>query len=204
MIWIWLTAAAAYAAFYFWYNGLRRPLAPREVDDYMARLRASAVEISPQRLETMRAFLASDDGGEFYMVNLVRLHAGAVRGPGEETARPAANVLDDYTRRFLPALLRRGGHPVLLVSRAGGYVEHWGVEDDPEWSFAGVVRYRSRRDMMELVIDPRFSAAHLFKTAAIERTFAFPARLRLFTFGPRLFVAVVIALLAALLQIVVS
>ena len=204
MISIWIAAAAAYAAFYFWYNGRRRPLAPHEVEDYIARLRASAVEASAERLETLRAFLASDDGGEFYMVNLIRLHPGTVRGPGEENARPAARVLDDYTRRFLPALLRRAGHPVMLVSRAGGYVEHWGVEDDPQWSFAGVVRYRSRRDMIELVIDPRFAGAHLFKTAAIERTFAFPARLRLLTFGPRLFVAVVLALLAALLQIVVS
>jgi len=89
MISIWIAAAAAYAAFYFWYNGRRRPLAPHEVEDYIARLRASAVEASAERLETLRAFLASDDGGEFYMVNLIRLHPGTVRGPGEESARPA-------------------------------------------------------------------------------------------------------------------
>lgn len=200
-IWIWIGAIVLYAGFYLWYDGLRRPLLPEEVEAYMTRLEESPIEASPAQRAAVRAFLEADDGGEFLMVNLVRVHQQPVRAPGDDTPRPAREVLEGYTGHFMPALLWRAGHPALLALGAGGYLEQWNVDADPGWSFAGVIRYRSRRDMIELVLDPRFADAHLFKQAAIERTFAFPARPGLIAFSPRIVVALVLALLAALVQL---
>jgi hypothetical protein len=72
------------------------------------------------------------------------------------------------------------------------------VEPDPGWTFSGVIRYRSRRDLMELATDPRFSEIHAFKLAAIANTFAFPVAPSRVHAGPKLLVPLVLALGAAL------
>lgn len=200
-MWIWGGALVLYGAFYAWYNGVRGPLTPAEVEGYMRRIEQSNLSIEPERRDLVRTFLESDDGGEFVMVNLVRVHQGDVVGPGDTAPRPAREVMDGYTRHFMPALFARAGHPLYFGTAAGGSLERWGMDDGPPWSFNGLIRYRSRRDVIELVLDPRFADAHLFKSAAIERTFAFPTKPRLVTFGPRLVVGLFLALLAALVHL---
>ncbi len=194
--WIWVAALAIYGVFSLWYNGVRGPLTPDEIESYLGRFDASP-EATPERRAAVRDFLEADDGGQFFMVNLTRMHEGEVSVPGGESG-PAARVLERYTRHFMPALFRRAGHPVLLGPAAGRYVEHWGVEPDPGWSFVGVVRYRSRRDMMELATDPAFEPAHAYKIAAMANTLAFPVAPPVLLFGPRVWVPLVLALLAAL------
>jgi hypothetical protein len=71
------------------------------------------------------------------------------------------------------------------------------VEPDPGWSFGAAIRYRSRRDMIELVNDPRFADAHAFKRAAIENTLAFPTAPAGVVVGPKVWVAMALALAAA-------
>ena len=81
----------------------------------------------------------------------------------------------------------------------GGYVDSWNVEPDPGWTFMGYMRYRSRRDLVELVTVPDFFAAHPFKLAAIPKTFSFPTQPVLSTYaGPRVWVGLALALLAAI------
>jgi hypothetical protein len=36
------------------------------------------------------------------------------------------------------------------------------------------MRYRSRRDMMEIAVNPAFRGSHAFKVAAMQKTIAFP------------------------------
>ena len=101
------------------------------------------------------------------------------------------------------ALLRRGGVPALHAVKIGGYFDAWKVPPDPGWSLIGLMRYRSRRDMAALAIDPRFTQSHPFKAAALEETFSFPTAPRFaLLVGPRVWVGLVVALAAALLQLV--
>ena len=37
-----------------------------------------------------------------------------------------------------------------------------------------MMRYRSRRDMLAMVMDPAFADGHIYKLAAIERTISYP------------------------------
>ena len=83
-------------------------------------------------------------------------------------------------------------------------VEHWGVEPDPGWSMAGVIRYRSRRDMIELATDPAFAPAHAFKIAAMSHTLAFPVAPGFTVLGPRVWLALVLGLLASLGQLLLG
>ncbi|MDX2169517.1 MAG: hypothetical protein SF182_20785 [Deltaproteobacteria bacterium] len=197
-LWIWLTAAAAYAAFRLWYDNWRGRLTAAEVDDFVARLAASpSAEVND--MATLRAFLASDDGREFLMLNLVRLNPEPVPNPRGGAALPAAQAMQVYMREFFPLLVRRAGHPAIAARPIGGYVDAWNVAPDPGWSVVGLMRYRSRRDMALLATDPRFSAAHAFKLAAMPVTFSFPTAPRLTLFvSPRVWVGLLLALAAAL------
>ncbi len=198
---IWGAAALLYGAFWLWYVGIPRPLTAAEIDAHLAQISASNLAIDPARLATVREFLEADDGGEFFMLNLVRLQDGDVTAPGESQPRPAREVLDGYTSHFMPALFRRAGHPAFFGRAAARYVEHWGVEPDPGWSFAAAIRYRSRRDMIELVTDPRFAGAHAFKNAGMSATLAFPTAPGFVVLGPKIWVGLALALVAALSHI---
>ena len=203
-LWIWLGAGGLYAAFRLWYDGWRGPLRPEEVESLLAALRETpGAELND--LDTLRRFLESDDGREFIMLNLVRVAPGAVPHPKTGAPTPAARLLREYIAGFLPALLRRGGHPALQARKIGGYVDAWNVAPDPGWSFVGMMRYRSRRDLAKLAIDPRFTAAHPMKAAALPVTFSFPTALGPgLLLGPRVWLALALALAAALLQLAVA
>ena len=196
--WIWLAAALVYAAFRAWYDNWRGPIRPDEIDAYLARVEGTPMaEVND--VASLRRFLEKDDGREFVMLNLVRLAPEPVPHPETEEPTPAASLLRAYLGGFLPTLLRHGGVPLLQARKIGPYVDAWGVEPDPGWTIVGCMRYRSRRDMIELATDPRFIATHGFKIAALPNTFSFPSRYALSgSLGPRVWVALVLALLAAL------
>ena len=40
-----------------------------------------------------------------------------------------------------------------------------------------MMRYRSRRDMLAMVMDPAFADGHIYKLAAIERTINYPTQM---------------------------
>ena len=200
---IWLVAGALYAGFWAWYVGFGRRLTPADVDRSMEKL-SNELKADPERRKRMRQFLEADDGREFFMVNLIKLEPGLVTPPGGGTPAPAQKVLEGYTGPFMGALFRRAGHPALIGRAAAGYLEEWNVDPNPGWTVAGVVRYRSRRDLVEMASMPQFHDIHLFKRAAMASTYAFPiAPARLF-FSPRLVAGLVVALAAALLTAAVG
>jgi hypothetical protein len=200
---VWAIALAVYALFLAWYVNWRGALSPAEVETFMARLAATdAGDNGRNALETLRRFLSEDDGREFFMLNVVRLATNDVPDPVTGQPRPPREVMAGYTKMFLPALFARGGHPALAARKIGGFFDTWGMDDSPEWSFIGYMRYRSRRDLAILVCDPRFSGAHDFKYAAMPQTFNFPTRPMIMTLAsPKVWVALALALVAALAQI---
>lgn len=203
-IWIWGSAALAAIIFLAWYRNWRGPLTADEIERYLAK----AIEMHGANgfndFGIVRRFLEADDGREFVMLNLVRLAPGEVADPetGAPTRTPA--LLQRYTRPFMRALIRRGGHPALVARKVGGYVDAWRVPPDPGWTIVGFMRYRSRRDMIELVVDPRFSSSHAFKFAATAETFSFPTQpiLRLYP-SPIVWIPLLFALIAALAHLAV-
>jgi len=200
---LWAGALLAWLSFLGWYGGLRGALRPDEIEAYLARLRDGGESYDDGQIAALRAFLEADDGREFFMVNLVRMQPGDVEVPGSGALEPAPRVLERYTGPFLGALLLRAGHPAFVAPAAAPYLERWNVAPDPGWSFAGVIRYRSRRDMIELVVDPSFAPLHANKLAAIASTFAFPATPARVFVGPRVWVGLALALVAALAHLAI-
>jgi len=170
---LWAFLAALYLGFRLWYDGGGGPLTPAEVEHYVGRLEARGVD--PARLDKLREFLASDTGSEFVMANFIHF-----------TERPEAQVdLDRYMAHMYPALFRRACHPVLAGPVVARALDHWGLEDGERWSMVGLVRYRSRRDIVEIAADPAFGDAHAFKVAAMAQTIAIPVEPFLLIASPR-------------------
>jgi len=136
---------------------------------------------------------------EAFMAKVASGHA-----PHHETRvpTPRQQLMQRYTRTFMPALLARGGHPALAARKIAGYVDAWKVGPDPGWSIIGYMRYRSRRDMMAMATHPAFQGIHDFKILGTAETFSFPTRPMLMLLAPpRLWVALVLLLIAAFVQI---
>jgi hypothetical protein len=49
-----------------------------------------------------------------------------------------------------------------------------GIEGGEVWDQAALMRYKSRRAMMEIVTHPDMMDRHVFKVAALQKTIAYP------------------------------
>ena len=199
--WIWVVALALYFVFRLWYDNWRGPLSPQEVNDFMNQV--SDLKMSEYSdPKDLRAFLQADDGKEFVMVNLVRVHTGELAHPHTGKPTKGIDLLREYGNSFVKVLVRHGGHPVLVMRKVGGYIDSWNTPPDPGWHVAGSMRYRSRRDMMQLALDPFVRDVHILKTAATATTFSFPSQVVLgLAIRPRVWVALVMTLGAALVHL---
>lgn len=201
---IWGTALALYALFRLWYDNWRGPLTEAEIDSYLASM-SGRLEDTGNSAETLRAFLRADDGREFVMLNLVKAGTDPVPDPDGGPDKPGFELLQRYARSFMRVLVRNGGHPGVVGRKVGGYVDAWNTEPDPGWTVFGLMRYRSRRDMLKVATDPAFRAQHGAKLAGTAATFSFPTqRVMSLYIGPRVSVALVLALAAALAQLAIG
>lgn len=198
-IWIiWGTALLTYVGFRLWYDNWSGPLKPAEIDAFLKQM-AGRFEGTGNSPEVLRAFLEADDGREFVMLNLVKAQMEQVEDPKTGHMVQGFDLLKRYSKRFMPVLFRNGGHPAMVGRKVGGYIDAWNTEADPDWTIFGLMRYRSRRDMIKLVMDPAFMEGHPDKLLGTLATFSFPTQRVLSLYlSPRITVALMLALIAAL------
>ena len=135
------------------------------------------------------------------MLNQVHLHGGDVAHPLTGKAMGSSVLLGEYFAPFALALLKRGGHPVFQARTVGGNIDSWNAEANVGFSGTAMMRYKSRRDLAELVLDPAFADGHIYKLAAIERTVSYPTRMTMsVSLRPPVAVMMVLLLLASLAQ----
>jgi hypothetical protein len=188
---IWGTAAVGYGLFWCWYVGFRSKVTHDEVNEIASLLetRGRGTEAQTQHI---LEFLRHDDGKDFIMVNLIHI---------AQPLQESQEKLERYQKIFLGKLARKAGHPIMMGRAASGNIENHHCEHADNWHAAGMVRYRSRRDFMEMLRDTAGSEHHALKLEALEKTFAFPASPWFIFGGPRVVVALVMALVAALVQL---
>ena len=191
---IWGLALLLYVVFWVWYIGFRKKITDAEVQQTMQLLNSQG-QLNEQQGEALRSFFANDDGKDFVMVNLLHL---------QEPKKESRKKLDAYQKIFLGALLRKAGHPVMIARAASGNIEHLNCDNATGWTAAGMVRYRSRRDLMEMLPATFGSEHHHWKLEALEKTFAFPASPWFMLGGPKVVVPLLIILTAALFHIIVT
>jgi hypothetical protein len=172
---VWLVLGVLYAALFSWYTSFGGPLTPDEVEHYSQRL--TELGAKPERLSVWRAFMETDTGDDFVMLNAIDLRDAPTPGPGISSGDTSEDVLARYTEPFLGRALRSAAHPVMMGSAAAPAVDVWGIEGATDWDMGGLVRYRSRRDLLEqavAIMASEDSHIHGFKVAAMEKTIAYP------------------------------
>ena len=75
-----------------------------------------------------------------------------------------------------------------------------GIEGAESWDQGALFRYRSRRSFMEIVTNPVFKGQHHFKTAALDKTIAYPIETSLYLGDPRLLLGLILLALTALID----
>lgn len=189
---IWIVMAVLYAVFWLWYSGTKGKLSQTEVESYMQQFESKGV--NTDNLANLRHFLEKDDGREWFMINLLEL-----KSPKRESSK----LLQRYTKTFMAGMLRRAGHPFFVAIAAAKNIENLNCDDADNWSSTGIVRYRSRRDCAETLLDTFGSDHHADKLASLTKTLAFPATANLLMGSPRVLVAMSAALIGAMATIYV-
>jgi hypothetical protein len=76
-----------------------------------------------------------------------------------------------------------------------------GIEGAEQWDVGALMRYRSRRALIEVIANPETLRRHEFKTAALDKTIAFPVESVFHPGDPRLLLALLLMSVTALSDI---
>lgn len=202
----WLAALLllVYLAFLGWYDSRGAALTPAEIDGYISRIRsiANTAGITPDEnlLGELRQLAASDDGHEFFMLNLINYHQQAQYPAGSGFSGTGLEADARYSRAIVPLLFKHGGHPVFLGTPMGRFIDEMG---DVHWQRVALVRYRSRRDLLKMVIELAAQPIGIHKWASIEKTQVFPVRSFFNLIQVRGLVAVVLVLIGLAIHLLV-
>ena len=187
---IWIIALSLYALFWLWYCGVKGRLSKHEVEIFISSFEAKG--LSESALSNIREFLEQDDGREFFMINLLE-----IKSPKRESQK----LLMGYFKKFMSGMIPRGGHPLFLANAAAKNIENLNCEHADDWSSVGIIRYRSRRDFAQIVLNTFGSEHHSDKLLSLKKTLAFPSTTTLFFGSPKIIIALVLGLAAAVTQV---
>ncbi|MEM8661176.1 MAG: hypothetical protein AAGF35_09850 [Pseudomonadota bacterium] len=195
---IWLIPAVFYAFFFVWYTSFKGALSEVEIERYLTSMTAAGAD--PDQIALIEQFARTDSGRQFLMVNNIEMNRNPPDVAGAEPGSSSEQLMSEYMQYMFPALLSRASHPVLAGVAVSPSLDLVGIEGAQRWDQTALVRYRSRRDLLDIVIDPEFQARHEFKVAALSKTIAYPIEPVLYLSDPRLLLALILLALAALLD----
>ena len=196
--WMWLVLAILYTGFFSWYTSFGGPLSQEEMDHYYKILDARNSDGSPEQRARLRKFMEEDTGDDFVMINVIDMYEEPMQISGVSSSDTSEDVLDRYMEYMYPALFTRACHPILFGEAANQAMDLMNAPGMEQWTTAAAMRYRSRRDMLEIASNPAFAGAHDFKIAAMAKTIAFPIDPWFHLGDPRLLLALLLGLAGSL------
>ncbi len=196
---IWLFPTLLYAFFLFWYTDLKGPLSDAEVDAFVATMTTNGSD--PEIIAFIEKFAREDSGKQFLMVNNIDYNEQPPAVTGADPGENAEQLMARYMEHMIPALLKRACHPALMGSAVYPSMDLVGIEGAEIWDAGALFRFRSRRDFLEIVTNPAFKGKHHFKTAALDKTIAYPIEAELYMGDPRLLLGLILLALTALVDL---
>jgi uncharacterized protein (DUF1330 family) len=112
--------------------------------------------------EQIQDFLATDDGGSFVMLNLLRFKDVA-DGVNEGEGITGAEAYGRYAVGTQPFLERVGGQLLHAVASQQTVVG----PGEKEWDMVLLVEYPSRAKFMEMATDPEYLEVHKHRDSAL-------------------------------------
>jgi hypothetical protein len=163
-----------YVAFWLWYGGNGQLMSPQEIEEALHKLRSTDPRHNNSaEVEDVQQLLASDDGKEFVMQNLVLYRAKALYPEGSQYSDDPREADKRYGKSIMGDLLRYGSLVIFIARKSGDFVKPEGAD---AWHYVAMVRYRSRRDFVRFAIRANQADKFIHKWAAIEKTHVFPVK----------------------------
>ena len=200
-LWLWLIPALAYLAFYGWYTNLSGPLTAAEIESYTSAMRANGRD--PIEVANIRRFMEEDTGNQFIMINALDLNENPPNLPATGPDANAGDLLGHYMEHMYPAQFARASHPVFFGMAVFTAMDVSGIQGAEEWDQGALFRYRSRRDIMDIVVNPAFDERHDYKMGGLTKTIAYPVEASLYYADMRVMMAFLLFTIAAVLDIMI-
>ncbi len=169
---LWLAIGLIYLSFFSWYTSFGGPLTDEEIDHYLNIMIEGGAD--EEQLTRMRRFMEEDTGDDFVMINVIDMYETPLQIEGVEPGETSDQVLDKYMQYMYPELFKRASHPVLVGTAAANAMDIMNADGMHHWTRGAGMRYRSRRDVLDISLNQEFQGAHEFKVAAMAKTIAFP------------------------------
>ncbi len=193
-----LPLALVYVVFWIWYGGNGQPMSPDEINEALHKLRSTDPNHdNSEEIKDVRQLLASDDGKEFVMQNLVRYRAKALYPEGSHYSDDPREADKRYGKSIMGDLLRYGNLVFFIARKSGDFVKPEGAD---AWHYVAMVRYRSRRDFVRFATRANQADKFMHKWAAIEKTHVFPVKPIISLFAVRTLVALLLITLGTFLS----
>ena len=193
-----LPLVVTYVLFWLWWGGNGKPLSQEEKDDLLRQLTpANPTEHDLENISDVRQLLATDDGQEFVMQNLVQYRSKALYPPGLNYGDDPREADKRYGRAIFRPLLSNGNLILFVARRSGNFIVPQGAD---AWHYVAMVRYRSRRDFLKFAIASNKDDIFVHKWAAIQKTHVFPVKPIVSLITVRLTVALLLLAAGALLR----
>jgi hypothetical protein len=177
-----------YLGFLAWYDGWGSgPLTAEELEGYLAKMpdQSESNEIALR----LRRFGGDDDGQEFFMLNLNRYEYA--EGEPQEGV-PAA--YQEYSAAVIGMVISNAGHPV-YSGRIPDY-RLAGETAQAGWHEVILVRYRSRRDFVDMVTSDEYQEIARVREGGIAYAEVGPTMSNISAITPRSIVALILLVLA--------
>ena len=150
---------------------------------------------------TADVFMEEDTGRQFLMINNIDMNENPDPVEGAEPGETAEQLMGRYREHMYPELLKRACHPAFVGVSVFRSMDIVGIENAETWDQAALMRYRSRRDLLDIATNPVFQGKHEFKVAALTKTIAYPVETTIYLSDPRFLLALVLTALVALVDI---
>ncbi|MDG2019801.1 MAG: hypothetical protein P8J48_02770 [SAR86 cluster bacterium] len=178
----WLILGAVYIGFFFWYTDMGGKLSQEEIQVFIKKHEQNIIDdgVSPDseelqlRINILRRFMEEDNGKQFIMVNNIEMNKDPGDVLGANPGESADQLMSRYMEYMWPNLLKRASHPIFMSNAVYQSMDLVGIEGGEVWDQAALMRYKSRRAMMEIVTHPDMMDRHVFKVAALQKTIAYP------------------------------
>ena len=178
----WLILGAVYIGFFFWYTDMGGKLSQEEIQIFIKKHEQNIINdgVSPDseefqlRIDFLKKFMEEDNGKQFIMVNNIEMNKNPGDVVGANPGESADQLMSRYMEYMWPNLLKRASHPIFMSNAVYQSMDLVGIDGAETWDQAALMRYKSRRAMMEIVTNPNMMNRHGFKIAALQKTIAYP------------------------------
>jgi hypothetical protein len=198
---LWITPTAIWLLFTFWYTDFGGPLTDEEIAVGIEKVRSQGY--GAQQISDLEAFLKSDTGRQFLMVNNIDMNDNPPQMPGFGPDATASDYVNHYMAHMFPQLLKRACHPIFMGAGLSYDNDVAGVGEAAAsgWDTAALFRYRSRRSLLEVIAHADTQGRHEYKIAAMVKTITYAVEPRLYVSDLRFILLLVFGLVTALADI---